>query len=191
VGLAAVVSYARKPKDDGRPIVVVGDSYAVGVSAALRRQHPARTITSLAKGGVAAAAMAPAPEGDHYVIVSAGTNDAAGSAQPEKIAERIRAVLGPYGTCTATRGSLVYLAPHSRMGGLTGNRVELVRTELERLELLPSRYTGDLLRRPCRLASVDELGAAPLAADGIHLTPAGYEQVAAAALAAAVQAGAG
>lgn len=165
--------------DDGRPILVVGDSYAVGIAAALRRLYPGRAITSVAKGGVAAYYMQPVQETDGWVIVSAGTNDAAGGASPSEIADRVARVFGPYASCSPKRGAIAYIEPHTKMGGQLGSRVALVRDELERRGIDRMRCLAVIPMRP-----------EPSPVDRIHFDPAGYETIAKDAIAGLAKLGA-
>ena len=169
-----VLASSSSSVDDGRPILVVGDSYAVGLAAALRRMFPGRSISSVAKGGQGAYYMTPIQETDGWVIVSAGTNDAAGSASPSDIADRVLRVLGPYADCSASRGGVAYIEPHSKMGGKLGERVAMVRAELV------SRGFG----RAADCLAVVPIRPSPSPVDRIHFTPEGYEQIAADAIAA-------
>lgn len=166
VGGIALAS-SSSAKDDGRPIHVVGDSYAVGLAAALKRMYPGRTITSSAKGGVAAYYMKPIQETDGWVIVSAGTNDAAGGASIPEIADRVVRVFGPYATCAPARGAVAYIEPHSGMGGRIGDRVAQLRAELERRGIDRTRCIAVVPIRP-----------KPAIIDNTHFDPQGYETIA-------------
>jgi hypothetical protein len=166
-GLVLASSSSSSGVDDGRPILVVGDSYAVGLAAALRRMFPGRSISSVAKGGQGAYYMTPIQETDGWVIVSAGTNDAAGAASPSDIADRVLRVLGPYADCSARRGGVAYIEPHSKMGGKLGERVAMVRAEL---------VSRGLDRASC--LAVVPIRPAPSPVDNIHFSPEGYETIA-------------
>lgn len=168
VGLAVLLARSSSAGvDDGRPILVVGDSYAVGIAAALRRMYPGRSITSTAKGGIGAYYMQPIQETDGFVIVSAGTNDAAGSATPSQIADRVYKVFGPYATCAPRRGRVAYIEPHSKMGGQLGDRVAQLRAEL---------VSRGIDRMSC--LAVVPMTPTPSPVDHIHFTPQGYETIA-------------
>lgn len=167
VGAIALASSSSSARDDGRPILVVGDSYAVGIAAALKRLYPGRSISSVAKGGVAAYYMQPVQETDGWVIVSAGTNDAAGGASIPEIADRVVKVFGPYASCSPARGGIAYIEPHSGMGGRTGERVALLRAELERRGIDRMRCLAVVPIRP-----------KPIALDNTHFDPQGYETIA-------------
>lgn len=168
--LASVGEAARSsefPSDDGRPISVEGDSFAIGIAQALRQKYPGRNIDSArAKVGLPALRMPSLKDRPVFHILSAGTNDLAGDAGAADVASRIVGVLGPYADGSATSGYAALVLPHSGMGGRLGERARLLREELKK-RLPPSK----------RLALV-EIGAEPAAADRIHFDPAGYAQIA-------------
>lgn len=152
--------------DDGRPIIVIGDSYAVGIAAALRSLYPGRSIMSLAVGGTSSSSMHVAPDEHVFVIVSAGTNDVGVQPATERTVANILRVLGPYARGEADKGKLFYVLPHIKMGGGLGARVEGL------LELLaPRLHASDRFR-------FGPIRPAPAASDHIHFDMDGYRTIA-------------
>lgn len=162
------------PPPDGppKPIVVIGDSFAVGIAAQLHKLYPGRSITSYAKVGAPSVTMKHATDDDVLYIVSAGTNDAAAHEPDEAMVENIWSVLGPYASGSAKKGKLYYFLPHYKMGGLLGARCE----KLDRL-LVPAIGVEGLALQPNARFDFDVIDNVwpPEAADGIHFSPAGYE----------------
>lgn len=146
-------------EDDGRPILVVGDSFAVGVAAALRRLYPGRDVRTRAAVGRPATAMQALEQGPYFVILSAGSNDAAGSAPVPAIRDAILKVMGPY---APSHPDMAYLMPHDRMGGYMGERIRQLRGMLKEAGVGPSAVELPL----------------PEASDHIHFSPKGYENIA-------------
>jgi hypothetical protein len=166
------------PTDDGRPILVEGDSFAVGIAQALKQRFPTRNIdTTYAKTGQQALRMPALTDRDVFHIVSAGTNDAVDSRLTAgDVATRVLGVLGPYADGTAKTGYAALVLPHGKMGGTLGERADAVRAEIKKRVA-----QADLLRVngmfPSRLALV-EIRPQPASGDRIHFDGAGYDTIA-------------
>lgn len=163
---ALALAAAPDELDDGRPIIVVGDSYAVGLAAQLEKMFPGR-VESRAVGGTASFVMSPLTDRNAFWVVSAGTNDAAGSSSAEKIASSVLRVLGPYGSGTATQGAAFYLVPPGTIGAVNLHaRVDAVRPALL-----------DAIAPNDRLA-VGDTALVPAGPDHIHFSPDQYAAIA-------------
>lgn len=177
VALGGLAFVALRPSkvDDNRPIIVTGDSYGVGIAAALRRMYPGRQIEDRALGGRRAATMTTLKDDQVFHLVSAGTNDVA-TGEPAAETERsILKLLGPYGDGTAKQGAAWYLLPHAKMGGQLGARVTVLRNELD-LSRLRFRPSLALTARDRLVVHDPELE--PAAGDKIHFSPEQYEELA-------------
>lgn len=144
------------------PVIVAGDSYAVGVAGALRRAG--RVVEDRAVGGTSTPQLPPTVA-RLPVVLSIGTNDAAGSSSPESIARRARLWLESTGAPQA-----VVILPHPRLPGALGERCRQVAAAMRR-EAWP---------KGTRLVEHHET---PKAQDKIHFTAEQYDKIAALALA--------
>ncbi len=149
------------------PIHVMGDSYAVGVGAAMKKLYPNRKVTVNAAVGRPASVMSfyPLPDDhDATVVVSAGTNDLAGSADIETIIKKVLSLIND-----GDDARYVLLLP-----SLAVKNVSLAeRIKDYRASLVPELDTINAL-----YVSLP----APNASDGLHYTPDVYEQIALSAI---------
>lgn len=148
------------------PIHVMGDSYAVGVAAALKKLYPGRKISVDAAVGRPASAMKPYNTGDSdmVLIVSAGTNDLAGSASIDSIVEKVWSLIrgGPIGV---GEPNIIYLMPSRQVGN---------KKLAERITLFEAELVGTYLKT----WSVDYVKLPPPnAPDGLHYQPHTYGEI--------------
>ena len=144
-----------QPIDLGE-VWIVGDSYAVGIAAALRREG--RRVRSDAKVGRTTLELAPLPA--RMQIVSIGTNDLAGTEPVDAIARRILARLWAPLADQTTRTVLV-LPPETVRDARIAARARELR------ELLEPSLDG----LPVRTLEVTQ---EPTAPDGLHFSPEAY-----------------
>ena len=156
-----VLVAAGSPDPYEGPVTVAGDSYAVGLAQALRASG--RVVDDRAVGGTSTPQL-PATVARLPVILSIGTNDAAGSASPESIARRARDWLASTGATSAA-----VVLPHDRLPGALAARCRAVAAAMRR-ESWPAGT---------RLVEHHETPAAP---DRVHFTPEQYGRIAALAV---------